>query len=121
MDLTTAARPVQERIPIWVVGVWPAPRSMRRVLRCDGIIPQYGTLVHEPGPADAGAVCAWLTEHGAGPDFAVIADGETPAADPTAAAATIAPWAAAGCSWWLETRWEARDAMRDRLLAGPPH
>src|SRR6201998_1247769 len=41
LDLSAAAKPVQDRIPIWVVGVWPAPRSMRRVLRCDGIIPQY--------------------------------------------------------------------------------
>ncbi|HVI19004.1 MAG TPA: LLM class flavin-dependent oxidoreductase, partial [Gaiellales bacterium] len=40
-DLIRVGRPVQERIPIWVVGVWPRPRSMRRVLRCDGIIPQY--------------------------------------------------------------------------------
>ena len=52
--------------------------------------------------------------------FDVIADGETPAADPAAAAATAASWAQAGCSWWLETRWEARDQMRERLAAGPP-
>jgi alkanesulfonate monooxygenase SsuD/methylene tetrahydromethanopterin reductase-like flavin-dependent oxidoreductase (luciferase family) len=31
--------PVRERIPIWVVGAWPRPKSMRRVLRCDGILP----------------------------------------------------------------------------------
>ena len=53
LDLSSAARPVQDRIPIWVVGVWPAPRSMRRVLRCDGIIPQYAPADGEPGP-DAG-------------------------------------------------------------------
>jgi len=38
-DLTAVGRPVQERIPIWVVGAWPRPTSMRRVLRCDGVIP----------------------------------------------------------------------------------
>ncbi len=119
-DLGTAARPVQRRIPIWVVGVWPAPKSMRRTLRCDGVIPQYGPLGHEPDPADARAVRAWLSEHGAADSFDVIADGETPAADPDAAAATAASWAHAGCSWWLETRWEARDQMRERLAAGPP-
>src|SRR5215469_3810623 len=64
LDLSAAARPVQDRIPIWVVGVWPAPRSMRRVLRCDGVIPQYQTTGREPGPDDAAAVRAWLTEHG---------------------------------------------------------
>src|SRR5690242_10277963 len=42
-DLGEVARPVQERIPIWVVAVWPRLKSMRRVLRCDGVIPG-----HEP-------------------------------------------------------------------------
>jgi alkanesulfonate monooxygenase SsuD/methylene tetrahydromethanopterin reductase-like flavin-dependent oxidoreductase (luciferase family) len=32
--------PVQEpRIPIWVVGAWPKEKSMRRVLRYDGLLP----------------------------------------------------------------------------------
>src|SRR5262245_34071571 len=34
-------RPVQEPVPIWVVGVWPRPKSMRRVLTCDGVVPQH--------------------------------------------------------------------------------
>jgi hypothetical protein len=120
LDLTAAVRPVQHRIPIWVVGVWPAPKSMRRVLRCDGVIPQYGPLGYEPGPGEASAVRAWVSEHGVPDGFDVIADGETPAADAAAAAATVAAWAQAGCSWWLETRWVAREEMRDRLAAGPP-
>jgi alkanesulfonate monooxygenase SsuD/methylene tetrahydromethanopterin reductase-like flavin-dependent oxidoreductase (luciferase family) len=118
LDLTAAAAPVQDRIPIWVVGVWPAPKSMRRALRCDGVIPQYRR--NEPVPEDAAAVRAWLTEQGKPADFDIIADGETPANDADAAATTAARWAAAGCTWWLETRWEARDQMRDRLAAGPP-
>jgi alkanesulfonate monooxygenase SsuD/methylene tetrahydromethanopterin reductase-like flavin-dependent oxidoreductase (luciferase family) len=119
-DLSAAAAPVQDRIPIWVVGVWPAQKSMRRTLRCDGVIPQYGDLGYEPSPVEARAVRAWLSEHGAADDFDVIADGETPADDGKAAAATAAAWAEAGCTWWLETRWEARDQMRERLVAGPP-
>ncbi len=118
LDLSAAATPVQDRIPIWVVGVWPALKSMRRALRCDGVIPQYRTA--QPGPQDAGAVRAWLTEQGIPAGFDVIADGETPADDATAAAASTAAWADAGCTWWLETRWETRDQMRDRLAAGPP-
>jgi alkanesulfonate monooxygenase SsuD/methylene tetrahydromethanopterin reductase-like flavin-dependent oxidoreductase (luciferase family) len=118
LDLSAAATPVQDRIPIWVVGVWPAPRSMRRALRCDGVIPQYRT--DEPGPQDAAAVRAWLTRQGIPAGFDLIADGETAADDAAAAAATTAAWAGAGCTWWLETRWEARDQMRGRLAAGPP-
>jgi alkanesulfonate monooxygenase SsuD/methylene tetrahydromethanopterin reductase-like flavin-dependent oxidoreductase (luciferase family) len=118
LDLSAAITPVQDRIPIWVVGVWPALKSMRRALRCDGVIPQYRTA--EPGPQDAAAVRAWLTGQGRPAVFDLIADGETPADDPVAAAAATAAWAKAGCTWWLETRWEARDQMRDRLAAGPP-
>ena len=119
-DLGAAAKPVQDRIPIWVVGVWPAPRSMRRVLRCDGIIPQYTGTDSEPRPEDAAAVRTWLTEQGLPGSFDIIADGETPADKPALAGAITAGWGAAGCTWWLETRWETRDAMGERIAAGPP-
>lgn len=126
MDLAAAGRPVQSRIPVWVVGVWPGQTSMRRVLRCDGVIPQY----REPAagtPGDARAVRNWLTGQGAGPGFDIVADGETPAADRAAAHAQVGAWQQAGCTWWLETRWGVTEdlpdrmaAMRDRLAAGPP-
>jgi len=127
-DLVTAVRPVQERIPIWVVGVWPRPKSMRRVLSCDGVIPQYQFDGDRPAtPDDARAVRTWLSEHGARPGLDMVADGETPAADPAAATALVTPWAEAGCTWWLETRWEmphdSADRLREvrqRLAAGPP-
>jgi len=124
-DLARVGRPVQERIPIWVVGVWPRPKSMRRVLGCDGVVPQYqggaGT------PDDARALRAWLADRGAGPGLDVIAEGETPANDPAAGREQVAPWAEAGCTWWLETRWEMpHDSdermhdIRERIAAGPP-
>ena len=127
MDLTMAARPVQERIPMWVVGVWPKPRSLRRALRCDGIIPQYQLEGREAESGDARAVRAWLIDHGAGPGMDIVADGETPADAPEMAAAQVAGWAQAGCTWWLETRWGVPETlpvrmaqMRERLAAGPP-
>jgi alkanesulfonate monooxygenase SsuD/methylene tetrahydromethanopterin reductase-like flavin-dependent oxidoreductase (luciferase family) len=123
LDLSAAVAPVQRPIPIWVVGVWPAARSMRRVLRCDGVIPQYQLAARAgrtPTGDDARAVRAWLAEQGAPATFDVIADGETPADDPAAAAASVRAWADAGCTWWLETRWAAGGQMRDRLAAGPP-
>ncbi len=127
MDLTAAARPVQEPIPLWVVGVWPAEKSMRRALRCDGVIPQYRLPGREAGPGDARAARDWLTEHGARPGLDVVADGETPAGDPAAARAQVAGWAQAGCTWWLETRWGVQEDLadplapiRERIEAGPP-
>jgi alkanesulfonate monooxygenase SsuD/methylene tetrahydromethanopterin reductase-like flavin-dependent oxidoreductase (luciferase family) len=126
-DLAFVAQPVQGRIPIWVVGVWPRPKSMRRVLRCDGVIPQYEADDRESGLEAIRSLRAWLTEQGAKPDFDVLAEGETPADDPEAAAGAVEPWADAGCTWWLETRWEMPQhtpermrQVRERLAAGPP-
>jgi alkanesulfonate monooxygenase SsuD/methylene tetrahydromethanopterin reductase-like flavin-dependent oxidoreductase (luciferase family) len=122
-DLTSMGHPVQERIPIWVVAVWPRPKSLRRVLRCDGVIPG-GEMI----PEDLRAMRAWLVERGAGPELDILAEGETPADDPAAGWARIEPLAEAGCTWWMETRWglphnskELRQQVRERLLAGPPH
>jgi alkanesulfonate monooxygenase SsuD/methylene tetrahydromethanopterin reductase-like flavin-dependent oxidoreductase (luciferase family) len=127
VDLARAVRPVQERIPIWVVGAWPRPRSMLRVLRCDGVIPQYQLDGRDGTPDDAAELRAWLARRGAGPGLDMIAEGETPTGDRAAAARAVGPWAEAGCTWWLETRWEMpHDSaermaqVRDRITAGPP-
>lgn len=131
-DFFRVAQPVQKpRIPIWVVGAWPRPKSMRRVLRCDGILPAYiGTRedYRPANPDDIRAMLGWLREHGgAKPGFDVITEGETPADDPAQATETVRPWAEAGCTWWIETRWELpheakerQEQVRQRLLAGPP-
>lgn len=124
--LAQAVKPAQERIPVWVVGVWPRPRSLRRVLRCDGIIPQYSLNGRPAGPDDARALRDWLTANGAPPTLDIIADGESPADDPTTATALVTPWANAGCTWWLETRWGLAPGetqtgpVTKRIEAGPP-
>ncbi len=125
-DLNEVARPVQERIPIWVVGVWPRPKSMRRVLRCDGVVPQIEIAGRAGSPADVRDLRIWLAERGRD-DIDVAIDGETPADDPAAAEASVRPWADAGATWWLETRWEmphnSDERMADirrRLTSGPP-
>jgi alkanesulfonate monooxygenase SsuD/methylene tetrahydromethanopterin reductase-like flavin-dependent oxidoreductase (luciferase family) len=130
-DLARVAEfPQQPRIPIWVVGVWPRPRSMRRVLRCDGVLP---ASMDERGfrptaPQDIEAMLAWLRARGAArPGFDVVIEGATPSDDAAGAAAIVAPWEQAGCTWWIESRWElSSDATErsrrvcERLSAGPP-
>lgn len=129
-DLGRVALPVQPRIPIWVVGAWPRPKSMQRVLRCDGLIPvcmgEQG--FRETTPDDIRAMLGWLAEHGGvHSGFDMVMEGETPADDPDRAGAIVAPWAAAGCTWWLDARWamphesaERMRQVRERLEAGPP-
>jgi alkanesulfonate monooxygenase SsuD/methylene tetrahydromethanopterin reductase-like flavin-dependent oxidoreductase (luciferase family) len=126
-ELIEVARPVQQSVPIWVVGAWLRPRSMRRAARCDGVVPEYHLDGREPTPQDARELRAWLAEHGAKPDIDVIAEGETPANDPAAASALVAARAEAGCTWWLEERWQTSEhapvrleETRERILAGPP-
>jgi Luciferase-like monooxygenase len=130
-DLARAGRPVQQpRIPIWVVGAWPHPKSMRRVLRGDGLLP---VCIDERGfrpttPDDIGAMLGWLHDYGGlRPDFDVVIEGETPIGDNDAAIGIVQPWIESGCTWWLDTRWELpHDSparmreVRDRLEAGPP-
>ncbi|HEX3650858.1 MAG TPA: LLM class flavin-dependent oxidoreductase [Pseudonocardiaceae bacterium] len=96
-------------VPIWVVGLWPRPKSMRRVLRCDGILTQFGG---ERSPDDVRAVREWLAERDGRQD--IIVDGETRAGE------SVAAYAEAGATWWLETRWLNPGEIAERIAAGPP-
>jgi alkanesulfonate monooxygenase SsuD/methylene tetrahydromethanopterin reductase-like flavin-dependent oxidoreductase (luciferase family) len=125
--IVDVGRPVQETVPIWVVGAWPHPRSMRRAARCEGVVPEYCLDGRDPEPRDVRELRSWLARNGARPDIDVIAQGETSAGEPESAGETVAERAAAGCTWWLETRWQAPDdpsvrldEMRERITAGPP-
>jgi alkanesulfonate monooxygenase SsuD/methylene tetrahydromethanopterin reductase-like flavin-dependent oxidoreductase (luciferase family) len=123
-DQLELMRPTGGRVPIWVVAAWPRPKSMRRALRCEGVVPQFEG--HADDPALAADVRRWLDERD-GAALDLVAQGQTGASDPRAAAAAVTPWEDAGCTWWLETNWEmphhgpSRMAeVRERLTAGPP-
>ncbi|MDQ0892776.1 LLM class flavin-dependent oxidoreductase [Agromyces ramosus] len=131
---------VQEpRIPIWVVGVWPRMKSMRRVARYDGWIPNYAP----PGagidpnlqqrtytPEIAAEAIAWIRAEReqaglAERPFDILHEGTTSGTDAAADAAIVRPWADAGVTWWLESDWNVpadhvADYSRDRVRAGPP-
>jgi alkanesulfonate monooxygenase SsuD/methylene tetrahydromethanopterin reductase-like flavin-dependent oxidoreductase (luciferase family) len=126
-EFVRVGKPVQETVPIWVVGAWPRPKSMRRALRCEGVIPEFQLGERAGTPDDIRELRDWLTEHDARPDIDIVVDGETSADDSAAAVDHVAPWADAGCTWWLETRWmlphhtaDSMDRIRLRIEAGPP-
>jgi hypothetical protein len=121
--------PVQEpRVPVWVVGAWPRPKSMRRVLRCDGILPVVSTPGRDSplSPEDVREIAAWLADRGAR-SHDIVVEGATPSRDPKAAGEIVRPWADAGATWWLDARWqlphhsaERMHQVRRRLEVGPP-
>ena len=130
----------QPRIPTWVVGVWPRLRSMRRVARYDGWIPNYAPpnasgvdpLEQQRTftPEIAAEAVAWIREQrerlGLGDrPFDITQEGTTSGIDPDADAAVVRPWAEAGVTWWLEADWNVpaervAEYSRERLRSGPP-
>jgi len=123
--------PIQQpRIPIWVVGAWPFEKSMQRVLRYDGLLPNVldENRQHRPvTPQDLKEMVAYVTEHReAKTPFDFVIEGTTPGDDPAGVEAILHPWQAAGATWWIEAMWsvprddEGREQVRQRLVAGPP-
>jgi hypothetical protein len=127
-EMTFLPPPVQQpRIPIWVVGSWPKPRSMQRVLRWDGLLPHkasddgpFGVLT----PDDIRAMRQFIAEQrGETTPFDIVMEGETPGDDPARAAEIVGPFVEAGITWWLDSLWSAgaeSPAVRERIRQGPP-
>jgi alkanesulfonate monooxygenase SsuD/methylene tetrahydromethanopterin reductase-like flavin-dependent oxidoreductase (luciferase family) len=121
--------PVQQpRIPIWVVGAWPSERSMQRVLRYDGLLPNVlgddGKVRMSPAtPDEVRAMAKYVTaQQPAGRPFAIVVEGETPGDNLTAAQAQVQSYVEAGATWWIEARWTALDLdqVLARIRQGPP-
>jgi alkanesulfonate monooxygenase SsuD/methylene tetrahydromethanopterin reductase-like flavin-dependent oxidoreductase (luciferase family) len=120
--------PVQKpRIPIWVVGAWPSEKSMRRVVRYDGLLPavigEDGTIRGPRTPDEIREMKAFIDAHR--PQvmpFDIVVEGETSIDDPKEAAAAIRSWEDAGATWWIEAMWSVSDleAVLARIRHGPP-
>lgn len=115
--------PVQQpRIPIWLAGMWPNQKPLRRAVRWNGMFPlgRDGDLT----PGDIAAINAAIASHRtSSAPFDLIAQGTTSGDDPAADAAIVAPFAAAGATWWLEsinTNYGGIDQISTRIRRGPP-
>lgn len=123
--MTMLPPPVQQpRVPIWVVGVWPKEKSMRRALAWDGVIPQrYGA-----GPGDASlkpdevrAIRAYVDEHRpASAPFDILAGGATLGKSRKRALEMVHPYIEAGATWWVEEVWTSGNKLRTHIQKGPP-
>ncbi len=113
--------PIQQpRIAIWMVGVWPRMKSMRRVLKYDG-------LVHQGTPETLKEARDWIeANRESTPPFDYVGEGTTPGDDAGGTRAVVEPWADAGATWYNEAMWQIPreagqlDIVRQRIQQGPP-
>jgi hypothetical protein len=123
-DMTMLPTPVQSpRIPVWVVGVWPKTKSMKRAISWDGLIPQVykADMGYTITPDEIRSMNAFIAEHRTqSAPFDVIVGGSTPGKNRKKATAKVRPYAEAGGTWWLEYLWASVDKMRARIKQGPP-
>jgi alkanesulfonate monooxygenase SsuD/methylene tetrahydromethanopterin reductase-like flavin-dependent oxidoreductase (luciferase family) len=148
-EMTFLPKPAQSpRIPVWVVGAWPRAKSMRRALRWDGLLPvamsEEGALEQTEvvevalAIAERGAFAAppperiaEISQHvrrerGDGP-YDIVVEGNSSGSRREQAATTVATYAEAGATWWIEGVWSwlflpphSVERMRQRIRQGPP-
>jgi hypothetical protein len=115
----------QPRIPIWVVGAWPRPKSMQRVLSYDGLLPYL------PGEELTPAALSEIKEYidanrTVDTPFDIVVEGITPGDNPAQAGDIVRPWLEAGATWWIEALWpqpgqaQNMQIVQKRVLQGPP-
>ena len=116
-------RPVQRpRPPIWIGGHWPAHPPFRRAARFDGMFPVFEGVGHaEMPPPERLAEAVRYTREQRQTDgpFDVVLEGQSEGPDP----ARVAPYEAAGLTWWIEKLGWFRGPLemtRERIERGPP-
>ncbi|SDM53722.1 LLM class flavin-dependent oxidoreductase [Allokutzneria albata] len=127
-DVTLLPATVQRpRPPVWVGGIWPHRRPMRRAARWDGVVPLFTNARHGQVPAvdDVRELVSYVREHREDGPFEIVLGGASPG-DPGAAQDLIAPLAEAGATWWDERQLQTGEDL-DRLAPvlrrveqGPP-
>lgn len=122
-DLAFQPRPVRGTIPVWVIGAWFAPRSMRRAAGRDGVIATRREDGFDPlKPDEMRKVSDWVTEQRGGEPFELVAEGVLPT-DGAAAREKIEALEAAGVTWWIDSNWDfdtvTPDGLLERIRRGP--
>jgi alkanesulfonate monooxygenase SsuD/methylene tetrahydromethanopterin reductase-like flavin-dependent oxidoreductase (luciferase family) len=118
-------RPVtRPRIPVWVGGIWPGRRPMRRAARWDGAVPitYVDGRLTRPRVDEIAAVRDLVrAQRGTLDDYTIAVWAEV-AEDPSTVSPELAGYAEAGATWWIETAvpgdgWQ--HGLRRRIALGP--
>ena len=111
-----------------MVGAWPRKKSMRRVLKCDGLLPtkMVGRKHVKVEPEDIREIKSWILENRTlKTPFDIIIEGKTPVKERENWHDTVSPYHEAGATWWIEAMWyvSSKDGdkpLLERIRAGPP-
>jgi alkanesulfonate monooxygenase SsuD/methylene tetrahydromethanopterin reductase-like flavin-dependent oxidoreductase (luciferase family) len=119
-------KPVQQpRIPLWVVGIWPYKKSMRRAMKGDGVLVEKRNpdgSIADVTPADVREIKAYIAANRTlNTPFDIVTSGKTSNLDPAQLQDTLLAWAEAGVTWWIEGLWEeTEDQVSEHIRRGPP-
>lgn len=115
----------QPRIPMWVVGVWPRMKSMQRVLKADGLLPNKMNAegkFEDLQPADVREMRAYVQANRTlTTPFDIVIEGRTDGMSLVEQQDKLTPWAEAGATWWIEGMWgDSEEQVAARIQQGPP-
>ncbi|MFX1326121.1 MAG: LLM class flavin-dependent oxidoreductase [Promethearchaeota archaeon] len=117
--------PVNDRIPIWIAGMWPNKKPLQRAAHYDGVFPISSSWSEQISSNDVKQIIEYISLYRKRKnDFDVIITGETPSnrADATR---IIEPFEKEGVTWWCESinlfRFKnSEEKMLERIRQGPP-
>jgi alkanesulfonate monooxygenase SsuD/methylene tetrahydromethanopterin reductase-like flavin-dependent oxidoreductase (luciferase family) len=111
------------RIPVWVGGIWPGKRPMRRAAKWDGAVPiTYvdGALTRPSAEQMTEVRDLIRSERGSLEDYVLAVWAEV-ASSPEVVIDELPPYVEAGTNWWIETavpRGEWQTGLRERIGQG---
>lgn len=119
-------KPVQQpRVPLWCVGLWPRKKSMKRVLKCDGMIAEKISPEGKPQeitPDDICEIKAYVNANRTlSAPFDIVLNGKVADLDRPQLQDKLLPLIEAAATWWIEGLWDAtEEAAIERIRRGPP-
>jgi alkanesulfonate monooxygenase SsuD/methylene tetrahydromethanopterin reductase-like flavin-dependent oxidoreductase (luciferase family) len=120
-------RPIQNPVPIWVAGRWPARRPFRRAARWQGAFVTHQGVGHQDmlDPSELAPIVEYVNAHrlDTNEPFDITLEGFTPTADRESWERVVTPYAEVGLTWWVEKLGWFRGNVKEnmaRVRAGPP-